>query len=124
MNIERSEINQILDAKLETFNAQNKGLFDVINTKLDYIKEQTTKTNSRVIKLEEKDVERDIYMASRKLSCPQEERIDQLVVNSIQVKELRGFMIKTVTIAGIFFTILFGLIRVIIESDHLRGIIN
>lgn len=111
MCIERKEIIEILDDKLGT-----------VNNKLDNIVRQTTKTNSRVDKLEDEVKDIRIEDAGRFESCPQQPNIEILnetmntvKQNLISQKQMRNLMLKAITIAGIFFTVLFGLIALILR---------
>ena len=102
MCINREEIKEILDNKLE-----------IVNHKLDNIEYQTTKTNSRVNMLEDKVHNIEVNSAARLESCPYGKRIDEIAVAVITQKQLRNLLIKGITIAGVFFTILFSLVGII-----------
>jgi len=111
MCVERKDIINILDDKLET-----------VNTKLDYIKEQTTRTNSRVNRVEDDVIKIKLGDAGRAVSCPQlptiKEQSEHLVAlqkSSMTQKQLRNVIIKGITITGLFFTVLFGLITLILR---------
>lgn len=119
MCIDRKEIIEILDDKLSG-----------VNAKLDNIVIQTTKTNSRVDKLEDDVKNIRIQDAGRYESCPQAPTIYEIVrtlntVNDslIGQRELRNILLKAITITGIFFTILFSLIAIILRfGDLIMGI--
>jgi len=114
INISTEDLKKLLENAVD---ATFKGRFEVINYKLDAIETQTTRTNGRVTDLEGKvdELERD---GIRRLNtCPQKEtfemignQIDGLKEKTIESRTIENLILKTVTIAGIFFTILFGLI--------------
>ena len=106
MCVERSDIIEILDGRLET-----------VNIKLDFIKEQTTRTNGRVTEVERKVHDMEVGDAARYTSCPQLNRIQAIESAVISHQEMKKLVIKGISIAGIFFTILFGLVTLILRYN-------
>lgn len=112
--VNREELKEILESSVNnTFDNR----LEIINYKLDAIGLQTTRTNGRVNDLEDKVDELEKDGIKRLLTCPQKESfvsiekdINELKENSIKTGTIKGMVLKSITIAGIFFTILFGFI--------------
>lgn len=110
---DRKELIKFVDDVIDSYSKKTSGQYEIINFKLDAIENQTTRTNGRLGELEKRvlDIEKDNI--GRILTCPQSETINELVSNSISVKTMKKIVVQAVVFAGIFFTILFGLIRLL-----------
>ncbi len=84
---DKHEIKTMLSDILIVHNAKNESLFDVINYKLDAIEIQTTKTNGRVLKLEDKVQTLQLNENQHIINCPQAKRIEKLSEDLLTYKE-------------------------------------
>lgn len=125
-NLLENAVNNTFDNRLE-----------IINYKLDAIETQTTRTNGRVTDLEDKVDELEKDGIRRLTTCPQKETFDtiqkdinelndntvkkvdfgqietdisELTEKTIKSGTIKSLVLKGITITGVFFTILFGLI--------------
>ncbi len=115
-NLTDEELKKIINRVIETYQESNSNRYEIINYKLDSIETQTTKSNGRLVEVEKKVNDLEIDNAKRILTCPQEEKIKQLMETSMSTSVMRKIVIRGITIAGIFFAILFGLLRLLIEG--------
>lgn len=119
--VDPDELKKILKGAVnETFDNR----LEIINYKLDAIESQTTRTNGRVTDLESKVNELERDGIRRLVTCPQQETFDAFEYEISEIKDntneingrliessaIKNLMLKSITIAGVFFTILFGLI--------------
>jgi len=100
---DRKELNQILEQK-----------FEIINTKLDFIKEQVTKTNGRVDELEDKVEVLEKSEIAHVVNCPVNPKlriIEDRLLSQYAVKKYMAYMLGAgVAIGGL----IVGIIRLII----------
>jgi hypothetical protein len=108
---ERNEIQDMLHQILSGYQAKNESCYEIINLKLEHIKEQTTRTNGRVTVLEDKVAE---HLPHNITKCPQSATIESLKTSMITSKGIKTFLISSIVltsvIIGTIFTIykLFG----------------
>ena len=110
------ELRKMMEGVVEKYHKLNADPLEIINYKLDAIELQTTKTNSRLTKVEDQVKDLEFSDATRIVSCPQASKIDQLIESSISTKTIKNIVIRGIVIAGIFFTILFGILRVFFDG--------
>lgn len=110
------QLKALMKGIIESYSQSNSNHYEIINYKLDSIETQTTKTNGRLSEVENKVKEIEIDNAKRVLTCPQNKKIEELVNSSMSILAMRKIVIRGITIAGIFFTLLFGLLRLLIEG--------
>lgn len=115
-NIEDKELKQLITDILDNYENNTESQYGTINYKLDSIEKQTTKTNSRVTALEAKVTDIELNDAGRYESCPYNKKIEKLTETVISTAEMKRVLIRAVTIAGVFFTILFTLLLLLIEG--------
>ena len=83
-----------LEALMNGLKAEINGKFDVVNTKLERIDGQTTKTNGRVTALELKP-------EHNALNCPYHEVIQGLVDDQKTTNAIKKWKLAAITMAGI-----------------------
>lgn len=113
----KNELLNLVDDVIKKYDSKSSNYNEVINYKLDSIENQTTRTNGRLTELERKVQEIEKDGAHRIATCPQADIIARLHENSITVNTMKKLVIRGITIAGIFFTILFGLLRLIMNGN-------
>lgn len=113
----KNELLNLVDDIIKKYDSKSSNYNEVINYKLDSIENQTTRTNGRLTELERKVQEIEKDGAHRIATCPQADIISKLVENSITVNTMKKLVIRGITIAGIFFTILFALLRLIMNEN-------
>lgn len=111
------ELRDMMESVVEKYHKFTSDPLKIINYKLDSIEEQTTKTNGRLTKVEEKVHGLEISDATRIQNCPQAKKIDELIESSISVRTIKNMVIRGIVIAGIFFTILFSILRVFFDGS-------
>ncbi len=110
------EVEVLINQVINKCNSKSSSAYEVINYKLDSIEAQTTRTNGRLTDVEKKVQNIEIDKASRLASCPQSEIIKQIHETTISTNEMRRIIIRGITLAGVFFAILFALLRIILEQ--------
>lgn len=110
---EREDFREMLSDILAGHTQNIEGKFNVINTQLDQIKEQTTKTNGRVNKLEEKVQTLEKRDLEHVINCPIAERVKMLETDNTGTKSIKHFVIQSIIIAGIIGGILFGIFEIL-----------
>ena len=113
------ELKDLIENVVDKYDGKSIKQFEIIDLKLTQIEKQTTKTNGRVTDLEKKVFEMEKDGVGRALTCPYIDKINETIENSVTTKTLKKAIIQVITIVGIFFTILFGLLRLLIESGRL-----
>jgi hypothetical protein len=104
---DKEEIKEMLSTIISTYSAKTDGKFDLIKLELQVIKEQTTKTNGRVNKMEDKvevlerDFEKDINIIHGKIRY-----LDNQETSSKAIKRFIYMSIITIsTVIGIVIAI-------------------
>ncbi len=105
---DKQELKEILHNYIEGVIAQQDAKFDIIDYKLDAIKEQTTKTNGRVTKLEESNM-------SHIINCPVAPKVRALEDNQLTNKAIKKWVAASIGITGIVVSIGFALFKIITE---------
>ena len=82
------------------------GRFDLIEYKLNEIKEQTTKTNGRVTKLEEKEL---LHV----VNCPQNVRLEKIEDTQKGTTVINKWLVRVVAIAASLVGMTWALIQII-----------
>lgn len=108
---DKDEIREIMESYIATVTAQNDSKFDMINLKLDLIKEQTTKTNGRVNKLEEKE-------QNHITNCPNINKIRTLEDNQLTVKAIRKWVLVAMGVTATVISMVGGIIAIILKFVH------
>lgn len=106
---ERKEIKELLDNHLVSLMAQHNVKYQIIDFKLDAIKEQTTKTNGRVSKLEERE---QIHV----MNCPMISRVRNLEDNQLTEKAIKKWVIRTISLMAIGITIILGIAKLLFPT--------
>jgi len=110
---DREEIRQLLKDVLSAHTATIDGQFNLIVSDLSHIKEQTTKTNGRVTKLEEQRQAALLLEASHFQNCPVAEKVEVLELDRTTRKGLTRFLISAgATIVG-FSTLVVTIIEIL-----------
>jgi len=110
---DREEMKDLLKGILATHTAVINGQFKVIAADLTHIKEQTTKTNGRVTKLEEQRQASLLAEASHFKNCLVVERVETLEEERTARKGLTRFLISAgATIVG-FSTLVVTIIEIL-----------
>lgn len=108
----RSMINDILCAHAE----KTDGKFDVIDTKLDAITEQTKKTNGRVTKLEGQVLMLQFNEQNHGNVCPQGKRIEKLEQESLSSGAVKKFLLGTLAVMVSLVTIIVAVYEIFIKQ--------
>jgi hypothetical protein len=104
----REMLTDILGGHLENID----GKFNVIDEKINSVIVQTTRTNGRVLKLEDKTQTLEIRDKEHIINCPIAERVKTLEDTRTGTKSIIRFIIQVITIAGIIGGILFGIYEI------------
>jgi len=114
MTIEdREEMKDLMKGILSTHTAVINGQFKLIASDLTHIKEQTTKTNGRVTKLEEQRQAALLLEASHFQNCPIAEKVEVLELDRTTRKGLTRFLISAgATLVG-FSTLVVTIIEIL-----------
>jgi hypothetical protein len=110
------ELKDLMKNVIENYHQTNSNRYEIINYKLDSIESQTTKTNGRLTDVEKKVADLELDAAKRILTCPQEAKIKELIETSTSTSAMRKLVIRGITIAGVFFAILFSLLKLLVEG--------
>lgn len=90
---DRDEMRQLMKDVLYAHTAAIDGQFKVIASDLAHIKEQTTKTNGRVTKLEDYRQSALLTEANHFQNCPVAGQVELLKIESTSRKSLRNFLV-------------------------------
>lgn len=90
--VDTDVMRQLLTDVLATHTAQIDGKFELIKQELGQIKEQTTKTNGRVTRLEEKTEVLKINDIEHVTHCPHASRIQSLENSELSKKSIYKFI--------------------------------
>lgn len=107
---DKDGIKEILHDYIKGIVAQQDAKFDIIDFKLDAIKEQTTKTNGRVTKLEEKEV---LHIKE----CPMRPKVEALEKESNVRFGIKHFVITGIAIIATVIGAVYSTIK-IVESHQ------
>lgn len=102
---DKDEIKEIIHDYITGVIALQNAKYDLIDFKLDSIKEQTTKTNGRVTKLEDEISANDVNM----VDSPVAKRIRALEDNQSNIRALKKWIIGSITVVGILMTIFWAI---------------
>jgi predicted nuclease with TOPRIM domain len=123
---EKSEFREMITDIYATHNAKIDGKFNVIRVELAAIKEQTTKTNGRVTKLEDKietkitdkisNIDNRIEILKTNdiehiLHCPNISKIQELENQQLSRKSITKFMLIMIATISTIFTIALALFK-------------
>lgn len=107
---DRAEIRQMLTDILSGYTEEMKGRYNVIHANLVQIKEQTTKTNGRVTKIEDEIDDLKLSESKHFNSCPHISRIEDLENSETSRKAIYKFIggmwLATVALSGIVIAII------------------
>ena len=103
---DRTEIKELIAEHLENVTAKTDSKFEIIVYKLDMVIEQTTKTNGRVNKLEEKEM-------MHVVNCPQTIKIRELEDNQLSTKSIKTWLASAVLITGALFAVIIEIFKFI-----------
>ena len=82
------------------------GKFEMITYKLNEIKEQTTKTNGRVTKLEEKEL---LHV----VNCPQSARLDKLEKTDVGNASVNKWLLRVLAVSGSLVAIGWAIVQIV-----------
>ena len=108
--MELHELKEYLDSKFDMNNRILDEKFTNVNQQLSAIKEQTTRTNGRVNRLEIKMEETERYTSAHVAQCPIKKELDDYKVQMGEDLFLFTFMRKYPKISGVIGMILISLI--------------
>lgn len=108
-------IRQLLTDILSTHTAEIDGKFNLIKQELNFIKEQTTKTNGRVTKHDE--IIQSIQMIEKDhfIKCPNTDRLGLLEDSETARKSVYRFIILVGSFVSTFIVIVIAIIELIIK---------
>lgn len=106
---DRKEIRELMTDILAAHTEKVDGQYNLIAQKLESIEAQTTRTNGRVLKLEnetvpninEKITKLNNSEMTHVLSCPITSRVLELEKDQIERKSIKKFLIAAITLLGI-----------------------
>ena len=101
---DKHEIKEMLHDILIGYQAKNESLFDIINYKLDAIEIQTTKTNGKVLKLEDKVQALQLNENQHIINCPQQKKIEKINEDLLEYKMLIKYP-KAMVIGAVIFAL-------------------
>jgi hypothetical protein len=104
---DKEEIKEILHDYVSGVMARVDSKFEIIDIKLDEIKEQTTKHNGRMSILEFKE-------ARHTIDCPNVDKIRALEDHTLTTKSIKNWIVGSVSIVGILMSILFIIIKLLL----------
>ncbi len=113
----KEELMKFVDGVIDRYESKSSKEYEIINYKLDSIEAQTTRTNGRLTDLENRVKDIEIEKGGRISTCPYSETIKKLSEDSITVNAIKRMLIQGIVIAGLFFTILFGILRLIMNES-------
>ena len=103
---DKDEIKEILHDYVKGIVAQQDAKFDIIDFKLDAIKEQTTKTNGRVTKLEDKE---SLHIKD----CPIRPKVEALEKESNVRFGIKHFIITGIAIIATVIGAVYSTIKIV-----------
>lgn len=98
---DKEEIKELLNSCILIANSEHTAKFQVIDYKLDTILQQTTKTNGRVNKLEEKEL-------THVINCPLQAKVRLLEDNQLTSRAIKKWIVAGIGIASVIMTIIFS----------------
>jgi len=104
---EKNDMRSMFQDMLEISITKHDEQYKLIDYKLDQITLQTTKTNGRVNKLEEKEL-------THIITCPQNEKIRVLEDNALTNKSIRKWIVASITITAIVVTVLIEFLKLFV----------
>lgn len=113
---DREELRDMIDDILSAHAENTNGKFQVIDTKLDVIGEQTKKTNGRVTKLESDVLRLQFNDANHCNVCPQGKRIEKLEQDSLTSVAVKKFLIGALAIMVSLTTIIVAVYEIFIKQ--------
>ena len=101
---DKEELKELLHDYIKGVIAREDAKFDIIDFKLDSIKEQTTRTNGRVTRLEEKE-------SNHILNCPIAPKVRVLEDQQLSTRSVKVWLFTAVSITGVVVTIIFAVFK-------------
>lgn len=108
---DKEEIKEILHDYVTGVIARQDAKFDIINIKLDLIKEQTTKHNSRMVKVEAKVQDLEIHNKTRESRCPNTAKIRVLEDNKLTTESIKKWITQSIVTTSIIISVLFTVLN-------------
>ena len=104
---ERAEMKELFEDLLQITTTKHDEQYKMIDYKLDLIKEQTTKTNGRVLKLENKEL---VHISL----CPLNEKVRTIEDNQLSSKSVQKWVVGSITITSIIVTVIMAIFKLFI----------
>lgn len=108
---DKEEIKEILHDYVTGVIARQDAKFDIIDMKLDLIKEQTTKHNSRMTKVEAKVYDLEILDKTHESRCPNTAKIRVLEDNSLTTKSIKKWITQSIVTTSIIISVVFTILN-------------